>query len=148
MLVLPGWNNMEKKFQIVDHTADIGIICYGKSLQQLFSNAALGLYSLMFNVADIDEQMHRDIRLSAKDRDGLLVDWLNELIYLFDVDRIIFSRFVFNRLNDTSLQAHCFGDTIDAKHQPIKREVKAATYHMLKITQKKNSYQAQVVFDI
>jgi len=137
-----------KTFEIIEHTADIGIICYGADLRQLFSHAALGLYSLMIDVNDIKEKLQREISLSSLDREGLLVDWLNELIYIFDVDHIAFKRYEFTRLDDNKLQALCYGDKIDPEHQTVKREVKAATYHMLTITNNKNGYEARVIFDI
>ena len=139
---------MVKTFEIIEHTADIGIACYGADLQQLFLHAAFGLYSLMIDVNDIKEKLQREISLSAPDREGLLVDWLNELIYIFEVEQVVLTRCEFNKLNDTELQARCFGDKIDPEHQTIKREVKAATYHMLTITNNKNGYKARVIFDI
>jgi SHS2 domain-containing protein len=137
-----------KTYEILDHTADIGIACYGADLMQLFSNAALGLYSLIIDIDNIKEELQREISLSSQDKEGLLVDWLNELIYVFDVEHVIFKRCEFSRLNDNTLQARCFGDKINPEHQTVKREVKAATYHMLEIKSKKDGYEARVIFDI
>lgn len=139
---------MEKPFEIIDHTADIGIIAYGADIKQFFSNAALGLFSLITEVNYIKENVQREIRISSQDREGLLVEWLNELLYIFDVDHIAFKRFEFDELNDSKLKVRCFGDKINPRQQKIKREVKAATYHMLAISKEDNGYKAQIIFDI
>ena len=75
---------MTKEFEILDHTADVGIIAYGADLKQAFANAAKGLFSLITELGDVEEALHRDIELTAADEESLLVDWLNELVYYFD----------------------------------------------------------------
>ena len=139
---------MAKAFEIIDHTADIGIVSHGADIKQVFSNAALGLFSLITELDSIKENIQREIRLSSQDRESLLVEWLNELIYIFDVDHVVFKRFEFYHFNERELKVRCFGDKINPKQQEIKREVKAATYHMLAINKENNGYKAQIIFDI
>jgi SHS2 domain-containing protein len=140
--------SVERAFEIIDHTADIGIISYGRNIKQLFSNAALGLFSLITELDSLTENLQRDVRLSSQDREGLLVAWLNEFLYIFDVEHTVFKRFTFEILTDTELKATCFGTKINPKRHRIRREVKAATYHMLAINEENNGYKAQVLFDI
>ncbi len=139
---------MGKTFEIIDHTADIGITCYGSDIKQLFANAALGLFSLITELADIRENIQREVILSSRDREGLLVAWLNELLYIFDMEHVVFTRFEFDLLEENRLQARCLGNKINLEKQPMKREVKAATYHMLSIDETNNGYKAQIIFDI
>lgn len=139
---------MEKPFEIIDHTADIGIIAYGTDMKHVFANAALGLFSLMADLDDLKETVHREIQLSAEDIEVLLVEWLNELIYIFDVEHIIFNRFEIDKLSNTEIKATCFGEKIKPGHHRLKREIKAATYHMLRITKENSHYKVQVIFDI
>ena len=138
---------MEKEFDLIDHTADVGIIAHGASINQAFANAARGLFSIITDLDDIEEVLHRDIKVTATDRESLLVEWLNELIYLFDTENIIFNRFDITRLNNTRLEARIYGEKVDTSRHKLKTGVKAATYHMLKV-EKNNGYQAQVLFDI
>jgi len=147
-LLCGGIRRVEKPFEIIDHTADIGIVAYGADLKMLFSNAALGLVSLITEPDTIKEIIQRQIRISSHDRENLLVDWLNELIYLFDTEQIVFSRFEFDILSEVELVARCFGDSINPEKQTIKRQVKAATYHTLAINKENSHYRAQVIFDI
>ncbi|MDP3878859.1 MAG: archease [Dehalococcoidales bacterium] len=138
---------MEKEFEIIDHTADVGIIAYGADIKQAFANAAKAMFSLITELDDIDEVLHRDVEVVSSDRENLLVAWLNELIYLFDVENILFKRFDIARLNQTQLKARVYGEKVDNVRHKVKLGIKAATYHMLKI-EKENGVKAQVVFDI
>ncbi len=138
---------MGKDFEILDHTADVGIIAYGADLSQAFANAARALFSLITELDDVEEVLHRDIELTASDEESLLVEWLNELIYLFDTEDIIFKRFDIIQLDNTHLKARSYGEKVDSSRHKIKIGVKAATYHMLKVD-KNDGYQVQVLFDI
>ena len=138
---------MEKEFDILDHTADVGIIAYGASLNQAFANAARGLFSLITDLDDVEEALSRDIEVTAPDQESLLVAWLNELIYRFDVENILLNRFDVTQLDSTRLKARTYGEKVDSSRHKLKTGVKAATYHMLKV-KKTNGYQVQVLFDI
>ena len=139
----------EKKFQfeIIEHTADIGIQIRGKTLEEVFAAAAYGMFSLIVDMEDVEEREEKEIQISSSDRESLLVEWLNEFIYLFDVEKMIFRRFDFSHLDDTSLHAFAFGERLDPKRHKVKLGIKAATYHMLKV-EKEDGYVARVIFDI
>ncbi|MDI6815252.1 MAG: archease [Dehalococcoidales bacterium] len=138
---------MEKDFEIINHTADVGIIAYGADIKQAFANAAKALFSLITELDDVAEVLHRDIELTAPDEESLLVEWLNELIYLFDAEHIIFKRFDIIKLNNTQVKARSYGEKVDSLKHKLKIGVKAATYHMLKVD-KGDGCKVQVLFDI
>ena len=138
---------MEKDFEIINHTADVGIVAYGADMSQAFANAARALFSLITELDDVAEVLHRDVELTAPDEEGLLVEWLNELIYLFDTENILFKRFDIIQLNNTQLKARSYGEKVDKSKHKLKTGVKAATYHMLKVD-KGDGCQVQVLFDI
>jgi len=137
----------KKDFEVINHTADVGIIAYGGDISQAFANAARGLFSLITELDDVKEVLHRDVELTASDEESLLVEWLNELIYQFDTEGIIFKRFDIIQLNSTHLKARGYGEKVDKSKHKIKIGVKAATYHMLKVD-KGDGYKVQVLFDI
>jgi SHS2 domain-containing protein len=143
-----GLRGMNKAFEILDHTADVGIIAYGADIEELFSNAALALFSLITEPESIEEKLHLDLEVRSEDRDSLLVEWLNELIYLFDVNHILFNRFDIKSLTNNELKAICYGEDFDPMKHKIKIGVKAATYHMLKIDKGGDGYKAQIILDI
>ncbi|MBN2462248.1 MAG: archease [Dehalococcoidia bacterium] len=139
---------VEKPFEVIDHTADIGIVAFGADIKQVFTNAALGLFTLMADPDDFKEDIERELKLSAEDVEVLLVEWLNELIYIFDVEHIFFIRFEVDELTSTQIKARCFGEKVKISQHKLKREIKAATYHMLKINKEDVGYKVQVIFDI
>ena len=138
---------MQKDFDIVDHTADVGIIAYGADVKQAFANAARGLFNLITELDDVKETLYRDIEVTATDKESLLVEWLNELIYRFDTENIIFKRFDITELNDTRLKGRSYGEKVDNSRHELKTGVKAATYHLLKVD-KNDGCKVQVLFDI
>lgn len=139
---------MERAFQVIDHTADVGIIAYGTDMKQVFSNAAFALFSLITQPETIEEDLQRKLEVVAEHRDSLLVEWLNELIYLFDAEHLLFRRFDIDSLTSNKLEATCYGERFNPLRHKLKLGVKAATYHMLKLDKRSNAYRAQVLFDI
>ena len=139
---------MKKEFEVLEHTADIGIIAYGADLKQAFANAAKGMFSLITELKDVKEAESRIIELTSPDLESLLVAWLNELIYLFDVENILFKRFEVTSLSDTHLKAKILGEKAEPSRHELKLGIKAATYHMLKIEKEGSGIRVQVIFDI
>jgi SHS2 domain-containing protein len=134
-------------FETLEHTADTGIVAYGKDLRQAFTNAARGLFSLITELEAVEEVLERDIEVNATDWESLLVAWLNELIYIFDTENVLFKRFDITRLCQRHLVARSFGEKVDRARHNIKTGVKAATYHMLAVEQQ-DGWRLQVLFDI
>jgi SHS2 domain-containing protein len=143
-----GLKGMNKAFEVIDHTADVGIIAYGADIKELFSNAALALFSLITEPESIENKFHLDVEVSSEDVDTLLIEWLNELIYLFDVKHILLNRFDIKSLTRNGLQATCYGEDFNTMKHTIKIGVKAATYHMLKLDKSDDGFKAQVILDV
>jgi len=138
---------MAKRFEVIDHTADIGIAAYGSDLKEAFANAAYAMFSLMVDLKGVGDALCHEVEVTAENREDLLVAWLNELIYLFEVEGILFKRFRVGELTETRLSSRCYGEGIDPVRHRIKMAVKAATYHMLKV-EKGDGFRVQVLFDI
>ena len=137
------------QFEIIDHTADIGITAYGKDVKEIFAGSAYAMFSLIADLDNVEEKTHQNIEVTATDQESLLVSWLNELLYICDVERKIFKRFDIVHLDKNRLKAKAFGETIDQARHALKTDIKAATYHMLKIEKLANgNFKAQVIFDI
>jgi len=135
-----------KKFEIIEHTADTGLIAYGESLAEAFANAAYGMFWIIADVDDVKEIESRRVTVSEPDMEGLLFEWLNDLIYLFDVETLLFRRFDIVEFGDGKLEAVCHGEKYDPSRHRLKTEVKSATYHMLEVDGEKN--MVRVIFDI
>jgi SHS2 domain-containing protein len=135
-----------KRFRLIEHTADIGLIAYGRSLAEAFANAAYGLFSIIAELKTVKETESRQLELSEEDSEALLFEWLNRLIYLFDVDMLLLSRFDVADFDGRGLKAICYGEKYDPSRHHLKTGVKSATYHMMKVDKEKN--QVRVIFDI
>jgi SHS2 domain-containing protein len=135
-----------KRFQFIEHTADIGLIAYGQSLSEAFANAACGLFSIIAELKTVKEIESRQLELNEEDSEALLFEWLNRLIYLFDVEMLLLKRFDIRDFDGRGLKAICYGEKYDPSRHQLKTGVKSATYHMLKIDRGKN--QVRVIFDV
>ena len=135
-----------KRFELVEHTADIGLIAYGSTLAETFANAACGMFSIIAGLDAVTETESRSLELSEADPEALLFEWLNRLIYFFDVDMLLFNRFDIIEFDGCQLKAVCHGEKYDPSRHQLKTGVKSATYHMLKVDKEKN--QVRVIFDV
>ncbi|MFC1942024.1 archease [Chloroflexota bacterium] len=135
-----------KRFELIEHTADVGVKAYGKNLAEAYANAAYGLFSIIAELDNVQESEFRRVEIVEEDPEGLLFEWLNSLLYLFDVEMLIFRRFDITELDRKHLKATCYGEKNDPSRHQLKTGVKSATYHMLKVDREKN--QVQVIFDI
>jgi SHS2 domain-containing protein len=135
-------------FEILEHTADVGIVAHGDSLKELFANAAAGMSALMADLKGVREVEEKRIDIEARDREGLMVRWLTELLYYLDAEELLFSRFVVDEVSDTRLRARIFGERIDPERHRLHLGVKAVTRHMLEVSPEDDGYRAQVLFDI
>ncbi|NQT06011.1 MAG: archease [Candidatus Omnitrophica bacterium] len=137
-----------KRYELVEHTSDIAIKVYGESLADLFVNAAYGMFDIIADLEGLKPSTSVKIELEAANAEELLVSWLDELIYNFYTKYIIFSEFKIYGLNDTKVSAEAFGKHIGENRSRLKTEIKAATYHGLRIEEKNKIYEVQIIFDV
>jgi SHS2 domain-containing protein len=137
-----------KPFEIVDHTADISIKAYGNNLRELFENAALGMFNILADLEGITTSTELKMKVDAPDREELLVEWLDELLFNFYTKQIIFCEFKIIGLTDNNLTANVKGRFVGENKNRLKTEIKAATRHDLQIKKKEDGYEVQIVFDV
>jgi SHS2 domain-containing protein len=136
------------RYETFEHESDIGIRGCGNSLEQAFENAAVALYSVMMNIGKIAQTEKKAIAVSAPDRELLLVEWLNALLALSDIERLVFSKFEVKIIEDTTLTGIAWGEPLDRVRHEAHVEVKGATYHMLSVREENGRYWAQCVVDV
>jgi len=137
-----------RPYRQLPHTADLTWRLWGASLPELFENAGCALSATVTDRRYLRRRATREVRLTAGDREALLVDWLNHLLYLFDVDGFLGRDFQVVSLTDERLEARVTGESFDPDRHPEKTAVKAATYHQLEIVPGKDGWQATVVLDL
>lgn len=135
-----------ERYELIEHTADIGLKACGETLTGAFAGAALGMFSLMAELENMGEKESRYIEVKADDIEGLLFEWLNSLLYYFDVEMLLFKRFDIIGLEDTRLKATCYGEKYDSSRHSLRMGVKSATYHQLEVNKETNT--VRVIFDV
>ncbi len=135
-----------KRFELIEHTADMGLVAYGHDLAEAFANAAYGLFSIIADLGRVQERESCQVELKEEDAETLLFEWLNYLLYIFDVEMLLLKRFDIERFDGSVLTAICYGEKYDPSRHRLKTGVKSATYHMLKVDREKN--QVQVILDV
>ena len=134
-------------FKVLDISGDVGLTIYGTKMEKLFENAALGLFSLITELGTIEETEVRIVTVASDDEEGLLIKWLNELIFLFDAYGFIPKDYIIN-YNRTWLHAVMAGSIFDEERHERKLLIKAATYHDLSLKHNYALCEATVMFDI
>ena len=135
-------------YEVFEHTADIGIRVQADSLDALMVDAARGLFSLIVtNLDQVKAVQEKAIRIDAVELDYLLFDWLNELLYTFEVEHLLFSEFAVH-VAAGGLTATCRGEPMQLDRHAMDHEVKAITYHGLKVQQVDAGWIAELIVDI
>ncbi|MDI6799445.1 MAG: archease [Actinomycetota bacterium] len=137
-----------RPFEVIEHTADVGIIGYGGDLKEVFENTAIGMFSLITELNAVSKDLEIQVEVEAEDVEGLMVAWLNELIYLFETKGVLFKEFDILELSEEGLRAVARGEELNPIKHEIKTEIKAATYHMLKVESEKERLKSRVIFDV
>ena len=135
-----------KPYELIEHTADVGVKAHGKTVAEAFEHAANGMFDIITDESTIDPVGQYDIQLEAPDLEQLLVDWLSKLLFLNDAQDLVFGKFQVT-LTGNRLTASVFGEKYDIKKHRMGVEIKAVTYHMLQVQEKKPIF-VQVLFDI
>lgn len=136
------------RFEVLDISGDVGIRAFGRSLEELFINSASGMYNLITNTEKVERKRNIDIQLQSHSLDGLLVSWLNELIFQFDTYGFIGRDVKIKELSEYKLKASLSGEDFDETRHEKRLLVKAATYHQLRIEKVGGEWKAEIIFDI
>lgn len=135
-------------YEVFDHTADVGIHAYGKTLSELFIHTAKGMESLLVPPEQVRVIVHREIIVEGHDSISLLIAWLNELIFLFDTEYLLFRDFELFTLSETSLTARASGEAYDSARHELGCAIKAATWHEAAVVDGAEGYSARIIFDL
>jgi SHS2 domain-containing protein len=139
---------MKRRFEILDHTADIGLIVYGENLRVLFENAGEAFFHIITDLRKVRRRVEKRIDIKGESLDRLMVDWLSELLYLHDVESLLFKGFKVDSVGEGGLKAIVKGEPFQEGVHVIKTEVKAVTYHQIEVRQENGRWRAQVILDL
>ncbi|MEE9218910.1 MAG: archease [Acidobacteriota bacterium] len=137
----------DRHYEVIEHTGDVGIRLEASSLEVLFGAAAAALFDLLVEERPTGTPV-LCVRIEGPDLEVLLVDWLNELLYLHTVGKWVLAPAHIRVESGFRLQAELVGEAFDPRRHRARREVKAATFHGLKVTREQERWRAQVIFDL
>ena len=136
------------EFELLDHPADIGFRAYAATFEELYANAARALVSLIVDPAAIECREELLVRVDGIEFESLLVNWLNEVLYLMDSKRLALGEFEVQRLEKYWIRCLVKGEPRDPVKHPPRLVVKAVTYHQLKINRTPDGWSADVYVDV
>ncbi|MCS7224700.1 MAG: archease [Armatimonadetes bacterium] len=136
-------------FEVVDHTADIGIIAYGRNFPELLENAALGMMSLMVDLENVQNQETRPIIIGIPfpEKELLLLKWLKEIHYLFESEKFVTLSAKVTDWSETSVTGFVQGERLRPEIALL-HHVKAVTHHLLQLEEQDFGLKAQIIFDV
>lgn len=135
-------------YQPISHTADIGFKVWGRTLEELFANAARALTDCLVEISDAASTQTVFVQLTAESREELLVKWLEEVLYHFETESLIGLSFNVTRCEPADFRAAIHGIEWDPARQPLKTQIKAVTFHELEILKKGDQFEVQIILDV
>ncbi|MGP8320461.1 MAG: archease [Methanosarcinaceae archaeon] len=138
-------------YEYLEHTADAKFRAYGKTIEEAFQNAAVAMFNVMIDTSIVSDEVKERIKLTSEDLEGLLVDWLSELLYLFEVEQVVFKTFKIDHIKkhdeNYSISATATGEPLNMTKHKFGTEVKAVTYNELIVEKTTKGWFVQVVVD-
>ncbi len=135
-------------YEIIDHTADLGIIVKGPDVKSLFILAAQAMTDLMVS-GDISEKTAiRDVLVEGEDFSDLMVRWLGEILYLFEGENFIVHSIEIKSISPIQLKSTLSLSSFEPEYHQVLREIKAVTYHQISVDKANDGWEARVIFDI
>jgi SHS2 domain-containing protein len=135
-------------WETFEHEADVGLVIRGSDGPQLFCEAGRALFSLVCDLDKVEERGRYALTGEADSVEPLLVDWLNDLVFLFQARDVVCRRFSFASWTNTAYSAEAFGEPVDAERHAPRDLVKAATYHGLSVAKGESGLEARVILDV
>lgn len=142
--------NNKLKFEFFDVTADAGFWAYGSTLEESFENAALAMFEIMTDTSRVTPVIKKEFNVESEDKVSLLYDWLEELLFLHDVEFLLFSKFkvdISSIKEGYKLKAEIWGEEINHKIHERRDEVKAITFHLMEVNAE-NGYKVRAILDL
>jgi len=141
-----------KRFEFLEHTADLYIAAYGESLEEAFENAATATFEGMTDLDKVQPKIEDTVEVEGHDEQALLYNWLEALLVKFDVTGSLYSRFEIASIEKTSsgfkLKAKIWGEPFDPEKHTQKVGIKAVTYHLMEIIETPKGATVKFILDI
>jgi SHS2 domain-containing protein len=137
-----------KTYKLLDHTADIGIEVWGKTKKDALANTVEAMFDLIADSENVSAVQAKQLSIGGTDTADMLINLLREALYLFHAEAWLCKKCEILELNKQKITAEFWGEPYDAKKHQLKMEIKAVTYHTLKIERVEKGWRARVIFDV
>lgn len=148
MALKSGFSDEKQRYRIFDHTADLGIEIYGSDEKELFTNAAYALLDTMADMDRIEVYAKRRFAVGGSDWEDLLVNFLREILSLFNGEELLLKEFSISYINSHYVTGEAGGEVFNPEKHQIKMEIKAVTYHQVRVEQTPDGWKGRVIFDV
>jgi len=138
----------QKKYRVTIRQSELAVKVTGGSQADLFANSAFALFDVISDVEKVEIKERLPLEVEGADRDDLLVNWMRELLYLYQGSGFLLKEFVIREVKDTSVKAEVCGEKIDPDRHEIKQEITAVAYHQSRMTKTGNQWTAQLIFEV
>jgi len=145
---MPNAERPTPSYSLIDHTADLGIEVRGETEKDLFANAALAVHDIIADSRAVRLRNSRAITAAGIDRNDLLVNFLREILYLFNGDGMLIRRCAVLDLGEYRVEAEVRGEHFDRERHALKKEIKAVTHHQAEIRREGEGWKARIIFDV
>lgn len=135
-------------FEILEHPADAGFLAHGRTLEELFANAALAMTSLAWELGAAGEAERRDIQAEGEDTELLLFDWLSAILAVADAERLVLKRFEVAQISSGRVRGTAWGEAIDPSRHRARTYIKAITLHQFQVRKDDRGWAARVFLDV
>ncbi len=135
-------------YRVLDHTADYMVEVAAEGKPELFSEAARALFDIITDLETVEPRESVSLSVEAESSEELLVSWLTELLFLYEDQGWLFSRFDPRLVGDHRFEAEAWGEKLDPERHPIDREVKGVTYHRMALVRQGKLLKTTIVFDL
>ena len=140
--------NSEINYRLIDHTADFGIHVFGDDPATLFINAALAMVEQITDLKSIKATQTLTVSVHGTDWPDLMVNWLREVLYLWNGRELLSTRIAIETIGERQLRARIKAEPFDSRRHFIRQEIKAVTYHQIRVDQGPGGWEAEVIFDV
>lgn len=141
-----------KKFEFLEHTADVYIAAHGSTMEEAFENAGLAMFEVMTDTEKVSPSEEDSVEVEAEDEYALLYSWLEALLVKSELKNMLFSKFIISKIQETEeifkLKATVWGEKFNPEKHPQKVAVKAVTYHQMEIIREIGKVTLMFILDI
>jgi len=136
------------RYRVFDHTADLGVEIYGKTAKELFANAAFALFDIITDLNRVRAIEEKMITAEGEGWDDLLVNYLREVLYLFNGEGLLLKEYSIMEIDPRHLEGKVSGEVFDPSRHTINTEIKAVTYHQATVREAPDMWMGRVIFDV